>query len=70
MILDVIVIFSTGTIKALPVVLPRALDTLSAIHGSRGFLDVGNDLLFASSEPWVLPTAALIAKHKWRDLRK
>jgi hypothetical protein len=47
-----------------PVIMPRAPDTLSAIHASRGFLDVGNDALFSSSEPWVLATAAILARKK------
>ena len=47
-----------------PTTLPRAPDSLSAIHGLRGFLDVGSDALFASSEPWVLATASLLAKRK------
>ena len=47
-----------------PITLPRAPDSLSAIHGLRGFLDVGNDALFSTSEPWVLATASLLAKRK------
>jgi hypothetical protein len=47
-----------------PVRMPRAPDTLSAIHASRGFLDVGNDALFSSSKPWVLATAAILARKK------
>lgn len=47
-----------------PVIMPRAPDTLSAIHASRGFLDVGNDALFSSAEPWVLATAAILARKK------
>jgi hypothetical protein len=63
---------NASTIKVLPVlsqltkavIMPRAPDTLSAIHANRGFLDVGNDALFASTEPWVVATAAILARKK------
>jgi hypothetical protein len=47
-----------------PEALSRAPDSLSAIHSLRGFMDVGNASLFHPSEPWVLATAALLAKRK------
>ena len=47
-----------------PEMLSRAPDSLSAIHSLRGFMDVGNASLFHPSEPWVLATAALLAKRK------
>jgi VIT1/CCC1 family predicted Fe2+/Mn2+ transporter len=47
-----------------PETLSRAPDSLSAIHALRGFMDVGNASLFHPSEPWVLATAALLAKRK------
>jgi hypothetical protein len=47
-----------------PETLSRAPDSLSAIHSLRGFMDVGNASLFHPSEPWVLATAALLAKRK------
>lgn len=47
-----------------PESLSRAPDSLSAIHSLRGFMDVGNASLFHPSEPWVLATAALLAKRK------
>ena len=47
-----------------PTTLPRAPDFLSAIHGLRGYLDVGSDALYTSTEPWVPATASLLAKRK------
>lgn len=37
--------------------LPRAPEMMSGIHSLNGFLDVGDDALFAPQEPWVLATA-------------